>query len=212
VRDNGNGIDPELLPQIFELFVPGSRRADRAEGGLGVGLPLVRSLVELHGGRVEARSEGLGKGSEFRIWLPLAPASDEHGGRLGYGKAEETRSRRILVVDDNKDSAGMISALLEIEGHDVSVAYSGPAAIDLALKQAPEFALVDIGMPGMDGYEFARRLRQVPGLGQTVLVALTGYGRQEDAQRSHEAGYDHHLVKPVDIEALKRVLKRSDRL
>ncbi len=212
VRDNGTGIDPELLPHIFELFVQGSRSPDRAEGGLGVGLTLVRSLVELHGGRVEARSEGLGKGSEFRVWLPLLPAVEEHRTDAMIGTMAGSRPCRILVVDDNMDTAELLSVLLEMEGHKVAVADSGVAAVDLALKFLPEAALVDIGMPGMDGYEVARRMRRAPELRHTALVAITGYGQQEDIQRSREAGFDYHLVKPVDTNELMQVLKKIGRI
>jgi len=207
VRDNGVGIDPELLPHVFELFVQGSRSPDRAEGGLGVGLTLVHSIVELHDGRVEARSEGSGRGSEFRIWLPLVAAKEQLTGR-GPKETEETRPLKILVVDDNVDSAELLSVLLETEGHKVVVGNSGPAAIDLAVRNVPDVALVDIGMPGMDGYEVARRMRASPQLKHMALVAVTGYGQQEDIEKSLEAGFDDHVVKPVDFETLKRVLRK----
>ena len=210
VRDNGKGIEPELLPHIFELFVQGNRSTDRAEGGLGVGLTLVRSLVELHGGRVEARSTGSGQGSEFCIWLPLLPAVEEHISDEATGDEEKAKPLRILVVDDNVDSAEMVSMLLEIEGHTVTVASSGLAAIEAALKQTPDVALVDIGMPGMDGYEVARRMRALPVLQHTALVAVTGYGQQEDIQKSRDAGFHDHLVKPIDMETLKQVLRKID--
>ncbi len=204
VRDNGKGIEPELLPHIFELFVQGSRSPDRAEGGLGIGLTLVQSIVELHGGRVEARSAGHGHGSEFCIRLPLLKVEGSVPAKA-VGE-EKARPLRILVVDDNHDSAELLSVLLEIEGHNVVVANSGPAAIDIALNQVPEVALIDIGMPGMDGYAVARRLRQSPELKHLALVAITGYGQQEDIERSRDAGFDDHLVKPVDIETLNRLL------
>jgi len=207
VRDNGNGIDPELLPHVFELFVQGSRSPDRAEGGLGVGLTLVRSIVELHGGRVEAWSEGSGHGSEFRIWLPLLTAKEQLSHREPT-KAEETKPLRILVVDDNVDSAELLSVLLESEGHKVVVANSGREAVERALEHVPEVALIDIGMPGMDGYEVARRMRASPKLRHMALVAVTGYGQQEDIEKSREAGFHDHLVKPVDLETLGRVLRK----
>jgi PAS domain S-box-containing protein len=208
VRDNGRGIEPELLPSIFDLFVQGSRSTDRAEGGLGIGLTLVRSLVDLHGGRVEAWSEGPGRGSEFRIYLPLL--ADIEGGSpgAGAGRMECTRAMRILVVDDNQDSAELLSVLLEMDGHDVRAANSGFDALHLAAQHKPEVALVDIGMPGIDGYEVARRIRRSTGLERTVLVAVTGYGQQDDIQKSREAGFDDHLVKPVDLETLRKVLRR----
>jgi PAS domain S-box-containing protein len=210
VRDNGRGIDAELLPHIFDLFVQASRSPDRSEGGLGIGLTLVRSIVELHGGRVEARSEGPDKGSEFRTWLPLLPATEKDLADTGAEKVEQTKPLQILIVDDNVDSAELVSVLLELQGHKVMVANSGPEAIDMALKEIPEVALIDIGMPGMDGYEVARRLRESPELKHTALVAVTGYGQQEDIERSRDAGFDDHLVKPVDIETLNRVLRKVD--
>jgi CheY-like chemotaxis protein/two-component sensor histidine kinase len=212
VRDNGRGIDPELLPHVFDLFVQGSRNPDRAEGGLGIGLTLVRSLMELHGGRVEARSDGPGRGSEFRIYLPLLPAVEKQFTGTGTGEAEQSKSLRILVVDDNMDSAELLSVLLEIDGHKVVIANSGAVGIDLALKHVPEVALIDIGMPGMDGYEVAKRMRASPQLKQTALVAVTGYGQQEDIQKSREAGFDDHLVKPVDLKMLGQVLRRTAKL
>ncbi len=208
VRDNGKGIEPELLPHIFELFVQGSRSPDRAEGGLGIGLTLVRSIIELHSGSIEARSEGPGRGSEFRIRLPLLSDEKEHATEKKPGTIKERRPLRILVVDDNADSAELLAALLQIQGHEVMTANSGPAAIDLALAQLPEMALMDIGMPGMDGFEVARRFRSSQQLKHTALVAVSGYGQQEDIEKSREAGFDDHLVKPVDLEALGRVLKK----
>ncbi len=211
VRDNGKGIEPELLPRVFELFVQGSRAADRAEGGLGIGLTIVKSLVELHGGRVEARSDGPGSGSEFSIWLPLLPAVEESVLDKAIREAEDRQPLRILVVDDNVDSAELLSVLLELEGHKVMVANSGQAAIDPALQNVPDVALVDIGMPGMDGYEVARRMRNFKELKDMKLIAVTGYGQQEDIQKSRDAGFHDHLVKPVELETLKTVLQRIGR-
>ncbi len=173
-----------------------------------MGLTLVRSIVELHGGRVQANSEGAGRGSEFRVNLPILPAVEEHPGDTKVREAGKVKPLRILVVDDNVDSAELLSVLLELEGHAILVANSGPAAVDLALEKVPDVALVDIRMPGMDGYELAKRLGQSPELKHTVLVAVTGYGQQEDIQRSRDAGFHHHLVKPVDFEALRTVLRR----
>jgi signal transduction histidine kinase len=211
VRDNGIGIEQELLPHVFELFVQGNRSLDRAEGGLGIGLTLVRSLIELHGGSVDAQSDGRGSGSEFRITVPLMPEAERPLGHRSGGEPEKPKPLRILVVDDNADSAEMLATLLGIDGHHVAVANSGRAAIDLALKEIPDIALVDIGMPGMDGYELAQRLRAVPALEHMRLVALTGYGQQEDVQKSREAGFDGHLVKPVDTDTLGQVLKDAAR-
>jgi CheY-like chemotaxis protein len=207
VRDNGKGIEPELLTRVFDLFVQGSRSPDRAEGGLGIGLTLVRSIVGLHGGRTEARSEGPGCGSEFRVWLPLlTQVGKSLTGNLA-GKKIESRHLRILVVDDNRDSAELLSALLEIAGHEVMTANSGPEAIDLALRRVPDVALLDIGMPGMDGYEVAKRLHTSPPLQNMALVAISGYGQAEDRSKSREAGFKDYLVKPVDLETLQQVLK-----
>jgi CheY-like chemotaxis protein len=200
-----------LLPHVFELFVQGSRSRDRAEGGLGIGLTLVRSLVGLHDGAVEACSNGPGCGSEFLIRLPLLRTVEDQAGTEPGGRAVKAESLNILVVDDNMDSAEMLSVLLELEGHRVTVAGSGPAAIEMALRNAPHVALVDIGMPDMDGYELARRLGQSPELQHVVLVAITGYGQSEDIQKSRDAGFYDHLVKPVDLQLLRNVLRNLTR-
>jgi signal transduction histidine kinase/CheY-like chemotaxis protein len=202
VRDTGVGIPPEVLPKVFDLFTQASRTLDRAQGGLGIGLTLVRRLVEMHGGSVRASSAGPGKGSEFVVRLPLffgplpAPA---HGNGSGEHPAA---GHRILVVDDNRDSASSLAVLLRLSGHEVVTAHDGAAALEKAEHFRPQLALLDIGLPGMDGYELARRLRQLPGLRQVRLAALTGYGSEEDRRRSRAAGFDHHLVKPVEREAL----------
>ncbi|MBI3947388.1 MAG: PAS domain-containing protein [Armatimonadetes bacterium] len=214
VRDDGIGIAPELLPHVFDLFVQSQRSLDRSQGGLGIGLTLVRRLVELHGGSVEAHSEGEGKGSEFVVRLPLRSTEPEAGG-AGAPKASAAPvgqahgsldGRKILLVEDNADAAEVLGMLLEAEGHEVVVAHDGPAAVHLAEAYLPEAALIDIGLPGMDGYEVARRLRRNPALNGTKLVALTGYGQDEDRERSREAGFDEHLVKPVDLIEMRRVL------
>jgi PAS domain S-box-containing protein len=208
VRDSGIGIAPEMLPRIFELFVQAERRLDRSQGGVGIGLTLVRRLVELHGGTVEASSAGLGQGSEFVVALPAlargpstAPTAppDEDAPMT-------TKHRRILVVDDNVDSAESLGMLLRLAGQEVQVAYNGQSALALAGTFRPHVVLMDIGMPGMDGYETARRLRQQPGLEKTMLVALTGWGQEEDRRRSLEAGFDRHLVKPIEPEQLTELL------
>jgi PAS domain S-box-containing protein len=209
VRDNGIGIDQNLLPNVFDLFIQGSRSPDRAEGGLGVGLTLTKSIAELHGGRVEARSGGIGLGSEFRIVLPLLPPVDKQATHAGLDESKASKRVRILVVDDNVDSAEMLSVLLEMEGHEVLIANSGQTGIALALQSVPDVALVDIGMPGMDGYKVAQRMRASPELKEMALIAVSGYGQLEDLNKSREAGFDDHLVKPVDLETLKRVVERS---
>ncbi|MBI2877390.1 MAG: PAS domain-containing protein [Candidatus Tectomicrobia bacterium] len=209
IRDTGVGIPPELLPHVFDLFVQEDRSPDRAQGGLGIGLTLVKSLVEMHGGTVEAHSEGPGKGSEFIVRLPALPVRSRSrilGLQPGGSEEVPGSPHRILVVDDNMDAAKMLALILEALGHEVRVAYDGPTAIDTAMAYRPEVVLLDLGLPGMDGYEVARRLRQQEGLSGTRLAALTGYGHEEALRRSREAGFDHHLVKPVGVEELQRLL------
>jgi PAS domain S-box-containing protein len=209
VRDSGIGMAPEVVPHIFELFMQADRSAARSQGGLGIGLTLVRQLVELHGGSVHAASPGLGQGSEFTVRLPAlasAPALAEPKPRAG--RAAPARARRILVVDDNEDVADSLALVLRLGGHDVRVAHDGPAALEAAHAYRPEVVLLDIGLPGMTGYEVARRLRQQPPAGLALLIALTGYGQEEDRRRSCEAGFDVHLTKPVDPADLKELLIR----
>ncbi|HWY85663.1 MAG TPA: ATP-binding protein [Gemmataceae bacterium] len=209
VGDTGVGIAAEMLPHIFEIFtqVPGS--VSRSEGGLGIGLTLVRKLVELHGGRVAAHSKGPGHGSEFVVRLPLLREATP----LAAAEAERPRRRKmparnVLIVDNNQDAAESLALLLRLRGHEVRTAYDGPAALDLTRACPPEVVLLDIGMPGMDGLEVARWLRQDLGLKDALLVALTGYGRKEDRRRSREAGFNAHLVKPADVRALERLMAR----
>ncbi len=271
VRDNGIGMTSELLPRVFDLFTQGKRPLDRADGGLGVGLALVRQLVSLHGGTITASSEGPGRGSEFVVTLPrysdtpsqqgATSASDEQGregppridaeqarpahegathashgqGREGLpridaeqaGPAHEEnpmnvasdsrqtepqqKRRRLMVIDDNKDAAESMSMLLELWGHEVVCAYDGRAALETAARYHPDAVFLDIGLPGMDGYEIAEKLRELPDSGGTVLVAITGYGQDEDRRRSREAGIDLHLVKPVAPETLHKLLDSLDR-
>jgi PAS domain S-box-containing protein len=208
VRDTGIGIAPGMLPRIFDLFVQAERRLDRAQGGVGIGLTLVKKLVELHGGRIEAASGGLGQGSEFVVSLPaLADERPcERGRAAEQGEAAALPCRRILVVDDNQDAADSLGLLLRLAGQDVRTAYDGPSALDQVQAFRPALVFLDIGMPGMDGYEVARRLRQQSDLKDVVLVALTGWGQEEDRRRSREAGFDRHLVKPVEPSALEALL------
>ncbi len=210
VQDNGIGIARELLPHIFELFVQVDPAATRSQGGLGIGLTLVKNLVEMHNGTVDARSAGLGKGSEFIVRLPLAAPmiEREEASRESQQAAElpAPSGLRLLVVDDNQDAANSLAALLRLQGHEVHVVYSGVAALEMTRTYSPDVMFLDIGMPGMDGYEVARRLRQQPGLEGVVLAALTGWGQQEDRRRSAEAGFDHHLVKPPELKALEGLL------
>jgi signal transduction histidine kinase len=202
VRDTGLGLEPDLLPKVFDLFVQGRRTLDRSEGGLGIGLTLVRRLVELHGGSVAARSEGAGKGSEFEMRLPaIAPAAADGAAPLLRPGA----ARSVLVVEDNGDAREMLKSLLTIAGHTVHEAEDGPAGVRIALAVRPDVALVDIGLPGFDGYEVAREIRAALD-GSVRLVALTGYGLPEDAQRAKSAGFDEHVVKPVDEATLAKLL------
>jgi CheY-like chemotaxis protein len=212
VKDNGMGIPAEELPHVFDLFIQAGRSLDRAQGGLGIGLTLARSIIELHGGWIEALSEGPGRGSEFVIHLPLLELQPFWGEALrkvhtpfnGVEAAAPALSmrRRVLVVDDNADSAESLALALTLEGYDARLAYDGPGAVELALAFKPQVALLDIGLPGMNGYELARQLRQRPGGREMALIALTGYGQAEDRRKSREAGFDHHLTKPVNYDLL----------
>jgi PAS domain S-box-containing protein len=207
VRDTGVGIAPELLPSVFDLFIQADHTLARSQGGLGIGLTLVRTLVELHGGRVDVRSEGPGRGSEFTVRLPMArPQAPQRPDSPSASSRAAPRPLRVLVVDDNVDSARSLARLLGRWGHDVQVAHDGPGAIDAFGAFHPEFVILDIGLPGMDGYEIARRLRDDTDAAGMLLVALTGYGQESDRQRAFLAGFDHHLVKPVDIGMLQELL------
>ncbi len=213
IRDTGVGIPEHLLPQIFDLFMQGDRSLDRAQGGLGIGLTLVKSLVEMHGGTVEAKSEGLGRGSEFIVRLPcsLVPKHEGANGSPEDAAATDSAPRRVMVVDDNADLVATMTALLRLAGHDVCSCHDGPSAIDAAVEYQPEVILIDIGLPGMNGYEVATRLRQMPPFEQTTLIAITGYGQADDRRRAREAGFDHHLTKPVFFEHLQQVLSNPRR-
>lgn len=206
VRDNGTGIPPEMLPRVFELFTQVDPKAGRAQSGLGIGLTLVKRLAEMHGATVEARSEGLGKGSEFIVRLPLAngvPATGTHRhGPLGSLR----KLRRILVVDDNRDAAISLGMLLKLLGAEVQIEHSGAAALEAVKTYRPAVVLLDISMPDMDGYEVARRIRKQPELRHLTLIALSGRGQREDRRLSELAGFDSHLVKPADIGALETLL------
>jgi PAS domain S-box-containing protein len=208
VRDTGIGIAAEMLPRIFDLFVQAERRLDRSQGGLGIGLTLVRRLVAMHGGTVTAHSEGPGKGSEFVVRLPALPEDrQEQLVRKQAGDpqaAARTAARHILVVDDNVDAARSLAVLLRLEGHQVRVACDGPAALAAALADPPEMVVLDLGMPGMDGFEVARRLRALPGSDGVLLVALTGWAQEEDRRHCYEVGFDGHLPKPVELDALRQ--------
>jgi signal transduction histidine kinase len=206
VRDTGVGLAPELLPRVFELFVQGDAGLDRTRGGLGIGLTLVRALVELHGGRVAATSAGAGLGSEFVVYLPALPPPMTAAEPRTEPASPGGRRLRILVVEDNQDAAESLTTLLELWGHEVRVAYDGLAALRLAEAETPDVILSDIGLPGMDGYELARQLRARPAFGRVVLIALSGYGRDEDRRQAAEAGFDHHLVKPPELDTLLQLI------
>jgi PAS domain S-box-containing protein len=206
VRDDGVGIAADLLPCVFELFTQGERFLDRSQGGLGIGLALVQRLTELHGGRVEAISVS-GQGSEFVVRLPMIPSSEVPSPAPSDGAVPAAqRALRVLVVDDQPDTVLSLSMLLSATGHDVRPAYDGIAAIAEALAYNPDVILLDIGLPGLNGYEAAKRIRLEPTLAHVVLVALTGYGQDADRQLSRQAGFDHHLVKPVYLDKLQNIL------
>ncbi|WP_439621351.1 response regulator [Gemmata sp.] len=217
VRDTGVGISAELLPTVFDLFTQASRSLDRSQGGLGVGLTLVRRLVEMHGGTVLAHSEGLGRGSEFAVRIPALVGGDTPPGPRdaapGDAAAGDERLR-VVVVDDNVDGADTLADLLKLLGHQVRTAYDGPTGIAAVGAFDPDLVLLDIGLPGMDGYEIARRLRGAAnGSGRPVLIAVSGYGQEADRGQSRAAGFAHHCVKPVEFEALRTLLAtiRGDR-
>jgi CheY-like chemotaxis protein len=231
VRDTGRGIPREMLRRIFDVFTQASPTLDRAQGGLGLGLTLVKNLVQMHGGSVAVQSEGSGRGSEFVVFLPILTEAERarcnesrvasHESRVGTDPSGPppssagypardprlaTHSRRVLVVDDNMDAAATLADLLALWGHDVRVAHTGATALETAREYQPDMVLLDIGLPGMDGYEVARRLRECEEMRGILLVAITGYGQEEDRRRSQEAALDYHLTKPVDPEALQEVL------
>jgi CheY-like chemotaxis protein len=211
VEDNGTGIEAELLPKVFELFVQGERGLDRAQGGLGIGLTLVKRLVELHQGRVAAESAGPGKGATFRITLPsisavqqplAAPARPEVASPQVYG-------RRVLVVDDNLDAAESTAAFLRLEGHEVKTVGDGTEALASVPVFAPHVIVLDIGLPGLDGYAVARQLRERGDTSHILLVAVTGYGQREDRERAMTSGFDYHFVKPTNPGQIQRAIEQG---
>jgi PAS domain S-box-containing protein len=207
VRDNGAGISPDLLPHVFDLFTQADQDANRSQGGLGIGLTLVRRLVEMHGGTVSATSAGLAKGSEFVVTLPVAPAPIKVARSISAPAPSPVAvKRKILVVDDNVDSAESMAMVLQLDGHAIQIAHDGEAALAVAKSFIPDIVLLDIGLPGLDGYEVAARLRGSPVTQGAVLVAFTGYGQPEDRRRTAEVGFDHHLVKPVDLDVLAKLI------
>ena len=212
VTDTGLGIPPGMLAEVFEMFTQVNRTLDRSQGGLGIGLALVKRLVELHGGTITAASPGLGEGSTFTVRLPLVEADARETEPRSTPEATSAQSpmsgRRVLVVDDNVDGAESLAKMLQICGHETRTAHSGPEALDAARPFNPEVVFLDIGLPGMNGYEVAKRLRAEPSLSGAVLVALTGWGSEDNKRQSREAGFDFHLTKPVEVTAIESILAR----
>ncbi len=205
VRDSGVGITPSLLPRIFDLFTQAERSLDRSQGGLGIGLALVQRLTELHGGRVEVFSTP-GEGSEFVVRLPLQPISAALAENAPVKSNPKNQALRILVIDDNVDTVLGFSLLLKATGHDVRTAHDGLNIIQLTDEFHPDVIMLDIGLPGLNGYEVAKKIREQPAGKDIVLIALTGYGQDSDRQSSIDAGFDHHLVKPARFEQLVQIL------
>jgi CheY-like chemotaxis protein len=210
VRDAGVGIPAEMLPKVFDLFTQVDRSLDRSQGGLGIGLSLVQSLVQMHGGSVTASSDGAGSGSEFVVRLPvLVQALPATAGAPAADSTSNGTAVRVLLADDNVDASQSLAMLLRCQGHEATAVHEGQAALDAAKTRRPDIILLDIGLPGMDGFEVCRRLRRQAGLEQTLLVSLTGYGQDEDRRRSQEAGFHAHLVKPVGMAQLRDLLARA---
>lgn len=208
VHDNGTGIAPEILPYVFDLFTQADRTLARSQGGLGIGLSLVKNLVALHGGTAEAHSDGPDQGSEFIIRLPRAKEA-ETGLLPEQDDLPEFAALRILIVDDNSDAAQTLCMLLEVEGHQVLVEHDGRSALSRLHRERPDVLLLDIGLPDMDGYELARRIRALPKMDNAMLIALTGYGQSQDLEDSKAAGFDHHLIKPAGMKQLKEILNQA---
>jgi CheY-like chemotaxis protein len=206
VRDNGIGIPADKLPAIFELFSQVDGTSSRSQGGLGIGLSLVRRLVEMHGGSIEAMCDGPGKGSTFTVRLPVLSLESRPQERDAMEEAAPKSSHRILIVDDNRDSADTLQLLLRILGNDTRTANDGEEAVTAATAFRPDVILLDIGLPKLNGYEACRRIRAQPWGKGILVIALTGWGQADDIRRSHEAGFDHHMVKPVDPNALMTLL------
>jgi len=209
VRDNGIGIPIDALPRIFDMFVQAGAPGRSSQPGLGIGLTLAKSLVELHGGSITVKSDGPGKGSEFSVRLPLAPAQAMPQSTVVPIAVAAQRARRVLIVDDNRDAADSLGALLRVLGAEVRVVHSGPSALEMLDGFRPEVVFLDIGMPEMDGYEVARRIRGREEWRELRLVALTGWGQERDRRQSKAAGFDHHLIKPADVNALQAVLNAA---
>jgi CheY-like chemotaxis protein len=212
VQDNGVGIPPEMLNEVFDMFTQVNRTLDRSQGGLGIGLSLVRRLTEMHGGKVTAESEGLGHGSAFTVRIPLMAAAElpaETRETADPGQSKRP-GLRVLVVDDIHDVADVLKMLLDLEGFETRVAYSGAVALECAREFRPDVVICDIGLPEMDGHEIARRLRRDPDFAPATLIALTGWGTDGEVRRTRESGFDFHLVKPVDANALLELLSHME--
>jgi CheY-like chemotaxis protein len=208
VRDTGEGLTPEMLTRVFDLYTQAEPNREQSQSGLGIGLALSKGLIELHGGRIEARSAGRDLGSDFTVSLPLLNAHTD--ARPATHVAPETdaasrKARRILIADDNRDGAESLALLLQLSGHQVHVAHTGVESLDMALRLRPEIAILDIGMPGLNGYEVARRIRRERWNAPIVLIAVTGWGQLDDKREALAAGFDHHLTKPVDPDVLERL-------
>ncbi|MEO8654765.1 MAG: ATP-binding protein, partial [Ramlibacter sp.] len=205
IGDNGVGIAADALPFIFDMFTQDEHSLSRSQGGLGIGLTVVRRMVELHGGTVEARSAGLGQGSEFVVSLPRQTPVEPKA-QIAAARASPPRTARIVVVEDNVDAADTLATLLRLSGHRVDVALDGPSGLDLIVQLRPQIVLCDIGLPGMDGYELAQQVRERGQLPAPVMIALTGYDGANDRARARAAGFDHHMAKPVDVAALEHLI------
>jgi CheY-like chemotaxis protein len=207
VADNGLGIDADMLPRVFDLFTQADRHLDRSQGGLGIGLALVSKLVEMHGGTSRAVSEGRDKGSIFTVSLPLI---DEQGAAIGKGLQKTQKKTmapmKVLIVDDNIDSAQTSLWMLDLMGHKGTLAHEGVRALEIARDLKPDVVLLDIGMPGMDGYEVCRQLRRMPEMKNKTVIAQTGWGQESDRQKAFAAGFDHHITKPVSLDLLTQLL------
>jgi signal transduction histidine kinase/ActR/RegA family two-component response regulator len=208
IRDTGSGIAGAMLPHVFDLFAQAGRTLDRAEGGMGIGLAVAKNLAELHGGRIEAHSDGPGRGSVFVMHLPVLATIDRPPPPQGLGLCPTATRVRVLLVEDDLDAAEGMTMLLELLGHEVRTVHDGIAALTEAARTLPEVVLIDIGLPQLDGYEVAARMRSMPGMRQAVLVALTGYGTTADVERAFIAGFEHHLTKPVDLERVEALFAK----
>jgi CheY-like chemotaxis protein len=206
VRDNGIDIAADQLPRIFEMFSQIDHSLEKSQGGLGIGLCLVKRFVELHGGSIDARSDGLGKGSEFVVRLPVVVDAEVPQEPTAAQRLHMKSSQRILIVDDNKDGADSLSMMLKILGNDTLTAYDGEEAVEKAVEFQPDAILLDIGLPKLNGYEACRQIREQMNGKKMLIIAQTGWGQDEDRQRTHDAGFDYHLVKPVNLTDLNKIL------